>query len=259
MNHGEEIRKEAREMCVRLRRVGNAKGNLTFREQYSSCARIAKQVYEEGPHDAARYETPHATHGDFFWHWHNIEWQGNEEGRLSPNDKPLAEISQGNWYLSRWVTVGTDYVHVCQRDVWLPECNWAVGWRIPSEESLKLKEKPYMASKYLAAAVAKKEVREAITDYLDPMIFKDRPAIQEFMTLVRKDDGTVRETAVLMVCMSTDGIRVGLKDDDAGGWCWRTAETLAKALTAIEKAIQAGEARFGGSKAGAANKKGGKG
>jgi hypothetical protein len=68
------------------------------------------------------------------------------------------------------------------------------------------------------------------------------------MTSLEAGDGGVREASVLMVCPADEGWKVGLKDDDAGGWLWRVGDTVGKALDAIETALEAGTAKFGGRK-----------
>jgi hypothetical protein len=102
--------------------------------------------------------------------------------------------------------------------------------------------------KYILAARAL--VSNGSTDKfgIDPVIGGNRPALTEFMTCCEVGDGEIRETSVLMICAGVDGIRCGLKDEDLGGWMWRTGETLAEALDSIEVALSDGGARFTGSK-----------
>jgi hypothetical protein len=101
-----------------------------------------------------------------------------------------------------------------------------------------------MASKWIQAAVKQAVGGESRLTGNEPFLFKDRPALADFMTETEHEDGSQREPSVLMVCISTDGIRVGLKDDDAGGWLWRVEDTLVKALNAIEKALQSGNVKW---------------
>lgn len=98
-------------------------------------------------------------------------------------------------------------------------------------------------SKYLKAAVARAEGTDKLTEGLDPILFKDRPALEEFMTLLRTDDGKARDASCLMLALRAGGIGVGLKDESAG-WCWREGRNLAMALNALEKALQDGTAVF---------------
>lgn len=152
----------------------------------------------------------------------------------------------------REVFVSGTLVMVTQIDDVCQHCCWQQRWRLSPEE-LGTERRDYaMASKYLASALANRKSKDRIDGFDDAAMFKDRPALQEFMTVVTKDDGKPRETSALMVVVTTDGIKVGLKDDEAGGWMWRTADTMQKALTAIEKALAGGEAVFGGRAAGKA-------
>lgn len=100
-----------------------------------------------------------------------------------------------------------------------------------------------MASKYLQAAKAKAAGSDRLTEGLDPVLFKDRPALEEFMALLRDDDGKPRDPSCLMVALRASGLAVGLKDE-AAGWCWREGRTLAAALNALEKGLQDGTAVF---------------
>lgn len=95
-------------------------------------------------------------------------------------------------------------------------------------------------SQFIARAIAKKEPAAVSMPATDNVLFKDRPALAEFMTLVIDDEGNGREPSVLMVAITPTAVRVGLKDDQAGGWLWREADTFQKALTAIDNALQAG-------------------
>jgi hypothetical protein len=101
-----------------------------------------------------------------------------------------------------------------------------------------------MASKWIQAAVREAEGAVPELSAADPALFKDRPALAEFMTVTQHDNGTEREPSVLMVVISADGVRVGLKDDAAGGWLWRVEDTFQRALGAIEKALQAGNVKW---------------
>lgn len=104
----------------------------------------------------------------------------------------------------------------------------------------------YDMSKYLKLAVGNAQKKgSSLTEGIDPVLFKERPAIQEFMTLMEDDAGRARETSCLMVAMRTNGIAVGLKDENAG-WVWREGKTLAACLNALEKDLASGEAVFGG-------------
>lgn len=112
---------------------------------------------------------------------------------------------------------------------------------------------PLVAAKYLG--LAKKAEPSALNHDVskEPWLFKDRPALAEYMTVVVLSEGRLREPSVIMIGVSDEGIRAGIKDEDAGGWCWRAGKTLAGALDALEKALASGEAVFrpvGGGKPG---------
>lgn len=101
-----------------------------------------------------------------------------------------------------------------------------------------------MASKWISAALGKAKKRTRVNDEGDAFLFEKRPALRDFMTELAVEGGEVRELSVLMIAVAEDGLRVGLKDEAAGGWLWRSAGTVSAALDAIEKALQSGEARF---------------
>jgi hypothetical protein len=103
-----------------------------------------------------------------------------------------------------------------------------------------------MVMKWVKQCVAKAKEGAAGDMRSEAVLHQDRPALQEFMVAVGNKKEGLREPSVLMCQCTEDGIRVGIKDDDAGGWCWRWGETLAAALDAIEKALQAGEGAFRG-------------
>lgn len=111
-----------------------------------------------------------------------------------------------------------------------------------------------MASKWIAAAIGKRAKRTKVIDALDPVISEGRPALTEFMTELEGVKGTQREPSILMISASMDGLKVGLKDDEAGGWVWRVGDNLHEALDAIEKALQSGGEVFRSGQ-GAAKKK----
>lgn len=104
-----------------------------------------------------------------------------------------------------------------------------------------------VVNKYIAALRAGKAKKVMAGGVVDPAVGDKRPALTALMTEV--DDGTKvpRERSVLMVAVADDGMRVGVKDDDLGGWLWRTGKTVQEALDAIERALQDGTAVFGGS------------
>jgi len=99
-------------------------------------------------------------------------------------------------------------------------------------------------AKWIAAAVVKASKKTRLLAGIDPFIAKGRPAIEEFMLELESSPGEPREPSILMITVSENGLRVGLKDEGAGGWLWREADSLAEALDAIEKALQSGKVRW---------------
>lgn len=120
------------------------------------------------------------------------------------------------------------------------ECFWSVDFRGERFDYSHPSGVGFMASQYISRAVSKQQPKAQSLKADDATIYRDRPAITEFMTLVVDDEQKAREPSVLMVCATPTGFRVGLKDDDAGGWLWREADTFIKALNAIEAALQGG-------------------
>ncbi len=104
-------------------------------------------------------------------------------------------------------------------------------------------ERP-MALKWIKAALAKRKTAKATALPADDLICKGRPALTEFMTETEGPSGGYREPSAIMFSFSERGVRVGLKDDDMGGWCWREGSTFQEGLDAVEKALQAGEGAF---------------
>jgi hypothetical protein len=127
-------------------------------------------------------------------------------------------------------------------------------WPQPSEwvECFPLRRFPWrllngereMASKWIKAAIAKRKNTKAESLPSDPAVCDGRPALTDFMCDLEGPNGGTREPSAVMFSFGADGVRAGLKDDDAGGWCWRQGKTLAEALDAIEKALQSGEGAF---------------
>ena len=101
-----------------------------------------------------------------------------------------------------------------------------------------------MASKWISAAIKVAEKRVEISTSDEPTLWKNRPALRDFMTCLEGAKDVAREPSVIMIAVSEMGIRAGLKDDTAGGWLWREGLTLEDALNAIEKALQSGSPSF---------------
>lgn len=105
-----------------------------------------------------------------------------------------------------------------------------------------------VVSKWIKQAVAKRCKAKPGALPVPSLLSSGRPALTDFMGEVEGPDGGVREPSVLMIGCTATGVRVGLKDEDCGGWCWREGVTVEEALDAIEKALQAGEGAFRGPK-----------
>lgn len=155
-------------------------------------------------------------------HWRNavgVFWRRGEHFYIEELDWGVC--------VSKWDNRGT-------------ECIWAARFRHERFEWQHPSGVDFMASQWIARAVAKKEPSARGLNTSDKALYGDRPALAEFMTLIVDDEGHAREPSVLMICATATGVRVGLKDDEAGGWLWREADTFQKALNAIESALQSG-------------------
>jgi hypothetical protein len=75
----------------------------------------------------------------------------------------------------------------------------------------------------------------------DPALEKTCPTLHAFMCEV-EEDGKPRSPSSLVVFTEEGSWKVCLTERDAGLQLWRTAETLQKALQAIEKALAGGNA-----------------
>jgi hypothetical protein len=106
-----------------------------------------------------------------------------------------------------------------------------------------------VASKYIDQLQKKTKKITKACERLDPVLSEGRPALTDFMTEMEGQGGKEREPSALMICASSEGLRVGLKDEEMGGWLWRQGESLKGCLDAIEEALAGGTAKFGGAKA----------
>jgi len=125
---------------------------------------------------------------------------------------------------------------------------WTRQAYVPLRVTVPYWEDRAMVMKWIKQCVQKAKEGSAGDMRSEPMLHKDRPALQEFMVAVGTKRDGLREPSVLMCQCTDDGIRVGIKDDDCGGWCWRWGESFEAALDAIEKALQGGEGAFRGSR-----------
>lgn len=148
------------------------------------------------------------------------------------------------------VTTG---VTVCPHGLWLVQRNrytktmlYSEGVPLRSDELERYMGEWSMA-KFLKVAKLQAAAAGELLSSREDWLFKGRPALEEFMLLIRDDEGKPREPSAVMIAMKDGAARVGLKDDQAG-WCWREAKTVSLALDAIEKALQGTEACFRPSK-----------
>lgn len=138
-------------------------------------------------------------------------------------------------------------------------CDWSESFQLDATDEVTRLGEYRMASKYLKQAIGKRENKTRLQKAGDPFLVKERPALAEFLLELESEPGKPREPSVLMIAMSEDGVRVGLKDEDAGGWLWREGITVADALDTLEKALQAGNCKWSGGQSRAAKGKGRKG
>lgn len=101
-----------------------------------------------------------------------------------------------------------------------------------------------MASQWISRAISKQQPVQQMLKGEDNTLYKDRPALCEYMTLVVDDEGNARDPSVLMVCATATGFKVGLKDAQTGGWLWREGDTFLKCLNSIEAILQTGDVHW---------------
>lgn len=126
------------------------------------------------------------------------------------------------------------------------EIEWGVCLRFRRASFVDCEEFPSMASKWIQAAVKAAGKVKAAKIKTDVLLHEKRPALADFMTELEGPDGGEREPSCLMIAMTEDGVRAGLKDDDMGGWLWRSGDSVEECLDAIEKALQGPSPKFGG-------------
>lgn len=124
------------------------------------------------------------------------------------------------------------------------ECIWSEDFRYGRFDYSHPSGVEAMASQWISRAVTKQQQTKQVLRADDNTLYKDRPALAEYMTLVVDDEGNARDPSVLMVCATATGLKVGLKDAETGGWLWREAETLVKALNSLEAVLQSGEVHW---------------
>jgi hypothetical protein len=163
------------------------------------------------------------------------------------------ETDGGVFWLYDEVMYRPDRVHQLYRERggqrWAIDC-WSISTRswlwtvlfIPHDVlTYRYQRGKFMASKWLTAATVVAECKTAVAAASDPALFKARPAMFEFMSELEASPGVPRELSILMVALTDQGVRCGLKEEAVGGWLWRTGVTLSAALDAIEASLQSGK------------------
>src|SRR6266851_705038 len=167
--------------------------------------------------------------------------------RPCPHDATVWQLCRGRWYGGDWFRVFESLegfeVHRTPRG---GRGYVAVFWFcVPDRHEHLRNDGRVLQLKYIKKAQQLAGKYKKAELHMDPYLGEGRPALTEFMTETGGDNGTVREPSPLMIIASPDGVRVGLRDDDLGWWCWRSSGSLIAALDAIEKALQEGSATFG--------------
>jgi hypothetical protein len=137
-----------------------------------------------------------------------------------------------------------DVLTVCFSSWFEGHASWSRHWHVLDAAAVLQKGGVRMASKYIARAVASAAPDAINPQSLDPFLFKNRPALQEFMAWEGDETEGFRELSPLMLCVGSNGMRAGLRDTESGGWLWREADTVKEALDALEKALVAGNVRW---------------
>jgi hypothetical protein len=84
------------------------------------------------------------------------------------------------------------------------------------------------------------EAAKFLDDFNEPWFTKEYPAIHEVLFRAAFPDGSFRETGMMLVWRSPEGITVKLQDAELGAAWQYTAEGFLKALKKVEGALQAG-------------------
>jgi len=175
-----------------------------------------------------------------------VGWDGPPSPAESSVVGPYGPYWCGPWlYEFTWLNAGVSVRKVDRRS-W-DDC-WEVFFRVSVQPWVRAFREPLSMLKYIRAAEAVVGGGLVVTTGNDPVLYKDRPALREYMTSLEGPGGECREPSVLMIALGEDGIRCGLKDEAAGGWLWREGSSLAKCLDALEKCLADGSGKFRGPK-----------
>lgn len=142
------------------------------------------------------------------------------------------------------LTVKWDGITVSEEGKRGEEPKWTVTFPMTLFTYEELSGDMTMASRYISKAVSQAKPGAQSLPATDPTLFRDRPALAEYMTLMVDDEGVGREPCPLMVVIRPDGVRAGIKDCETGGWLWREGETLTKVLNTLEACLASGNVVF---------------
>lgn len=95
-----------------------------------------------------------------------------------------------------------------------------------------------LMSRFLKRSEAKKEAADSLHAAADQGLEREHPAIHEYLTVKRFDDGTERQTATLLVFCEGGQFKICLSDRDTSQTLWASGETLTDALEALEASLQ---------------------
>lgn len=174
--------------------------------------------------------------------------------KLLPTEVEISKIRFG-WVKRRrdlvWngrryeICLGDDRIEVTCFAGWKGwDALWIAEYMFKGDEYRDVQQEETMSSKWIAGAVAATTQVARVAGLPDGVLFHERPALWDFMTELTHEDGKGREPSVLMIACSAVGVRVGLKDETAGGWLWREGESLQDALDAIESTLQKGSVQW---------------
>jgi len=166
---------------------------------------------------------------------------------------PFTVLQSRRWGRFRYyVDAGDDVVRVMKYGYPDSFDAWGRWWEVFFRDPMAREKVRYLGeddlNKYIKAAENAASGNGTRFQVEDEWLFSKRPALREYMTSLEAAGGGVREASVLMVCVGDDGFRVGIKDEDQGGWLWRVGEKYSEALNALEQALASGKARFGGAR-----------
>lgn len=194
------------------------------------------------PHDAARNHQPHRE--TMFMRRIAIVEVVRFDGYVpNPRQWWYCETLAGGGFLLRgyhnWSVMLCRAVSVGES----PYTRWFVA-DVPAVFLGRPEAMRQLMNKYLRAVREKASTGRKGTVSVADLLGDKRPAIAAFMTDLDAGEGQERELSALMVIPGPDGFRVGLKDEESGGWLWRAGTTVTEALDAMEEALVDGTGRF---------------